>query len=208
MQLDVNLSINKKIVDNPMEFNEKNIASGWVEVEGAVKFPVQVLKNRDNKMFVRFPAKQNKDGNYTNIVFPIDKNVKAEIEEEVIGQVHKEINKALNHPDITDIRVSVSEDKDVSGSVKIRGIASVKMCGIVINGFMIKETEKGFFVQMPQYRDEHGQYHDTFYATNKVTKVDLTNSILEAYENKLKEMQVKRIETEKTQKLNVKSPKV
>lgn len=201
MQLDVKLSVNKEILDNPMEFNSTNVASGWVEVEGAIKFPVQVLKNKDNKMFVRFPSKPNQDGGYSNVVFPVDKSVRAEIEEEAILEVHRQINKSFNHPEIKDIRVSVLPDKEVSGGIKVRGIASVKMCGIVINGFMIKETDNGFFVQMPQYRDEHGQYHDTFYATNKVTKIDLTNSILEAYENKTKEIEAKKQETIKNQEV-------
>ena len=208
MKLDVNLSINKEMLDNPMGFSSTHVASGWVEVEGMFKFPVQVLKNKEDKMFVRFPSKRNQDDTYSNVVFPVDKKVREEIEKKVIDQVHKEISDSLNRPEITDIRLTILPDKEVSGNVKTRAIGSLKMCGFTINGFMIKESETGFFVQNPQYRDEHGQYHDTFYATNKVAKIEISNSILEAYENKLKEIEAHKMVSEKHMELENTAPKV
>ena len=208
MKLDVNLSINKEMLDNPLEFNSTNIASGWVEVEGMFKFPVQVLKNREDKMFVRFPSKRNQDGNYSNVVFPTDKSVREEIENKVIDQVHQKINNSLSRPEITDIRLTILPEKEAAGSVKARAIASLKMCGITISGFMIKESENGFFVQNPQYRDEHGQYHDTLYATNKIAKIEISNSILEAYENKLKEIEAHKMTPEKKMELENTAPKL
>lgn len=189
MQIDVNISVNKELLESGMEFNSTKVASGWIEIEGAIKFPVQVLKNKENKMFVKFPTKKNKDDTYSNVVFPIDKDVRKDIEEKVIQEVHNQINKSFNHPAITKVNVTLLQDAEPGQSVTVRGYADVEMCGIRINGFAIKESAKGFFVQMPQYRDGQGQYQDTFYATNKVVRIDLSNSILEEYENMLKKLE-------------------
>lgn len=199
MEIDVKISVNKELLENPTEFKATNIAAGWVEVAGAFKFPVQVLKNRENKMFVKFPTKKNTDDTYSNVVFPIDKEVKTQIEEKVIAEVHNEMNKSFNRPEITEVNVSLLPDAKPVGSIIVRAMASIVTCGIKINGFAVKESGNGYFVQMPQYRDEHGQYHDQFYGTNKVFKIEISNSILEAYENKLKEVELanKQVDMEK-----------
>ena len=216
MQIDVNISINKELLENGMEFNSTNVANGWVEIEGAIKFPVQVLKTKENKMFVKFPTKRNGDDSFSNVVFPVDKDVRKNIEEKVMSEVHNQINKSFNHPEITKVNVTLLPDAEPGRSVIVRGYADVEICGIKIHGFAIKENEKGFFVQMPQYRDSHGQYQDTFYATNKVMRIDLINSILEEYENSLKRVEQEKIleeqkvsaVPEKRSELNEQAPKM
>lgn len=191
MQIDVNLSVNKNFIENKMDVNSSNVANGWVEIENAIKFPIQILKTTKDgqeKAFVKFPAKRNEDNTYSNVVFPFDSSVRTAIEDKVMDVFKKEITKGINLPEISDVSVTLLPHKEMNGKPVARAMASIKVCGIAVNGFTVKETKDNFFVQMPQYRDKEGLYHETFYGTNKSMQILISNTILEAYENLTKQM--------------------
>ncbi len=187
MNYEINLRVEKSFIESPSNYQGSRIATGWIEVESAIKFPVNVLRTKDNKrMFVKYPNTQNNEGRYTNVVFPVQEGLREELDAAVIAEVHNELRRGLENPDISSIKIHVLPEDIKSGKISIKGYASVVISGIVINGITIKEGLKGLFIQMPQSRDESGHYHDICYGTNETMRIKLENEILDAYEEKLK----------------------
>ena len=160
------------------------IATGWVEIEGLLKFPVSVRTYKDettgkDMMFVSYP--QRKDGDkYYGVVYPHDKATRLEIDK-VVLEATKEKLFAQSVPDvkIDDIRITVT-NKKTDAPIQNVGIASVKMYGLTINGIMIKEGNNGLFIKMPQYLSD-GQYHDTVYGLTSAIKNKIATRVIDAY---------------------------
>lgn len=75
---------------------------------------------------------------------------------------------------------------------KVKAIASVSIGGaFAIHGIKIIDSEKGKFVAMPneKWTDADGQtkYKDTFHAITAEARTDLVNTVMAAYEQKLRE---------------------
>ena len=185
MNYEINIRVEKEFVENPTNYQGSRIAAGWIEVESAIKFPINVLRTKDNKrMFVKYPNTPKGEGEYTNIVFPIQEGLREELDNAVIAEVHNELRKGLNNPEISSVKIHVLPQALKNGKISIKGYASVVISGIVINGIAIKEGMKGMFIQMPQSRDSTGQYHDIVYGTNATMQIQIENRVLDAYKEK------------------------
>lgn len=186
MDVKVNIKLNDKLLnDTEAMKNEKTVASGWVEIDNAIKFPVSVRKytdKKDNKekMFVSYPQRKTGSGEYASIVYPTDKIIRQQVEDIVLQQVYQEITKGLSAPEITNVRVSPLTQERKTGSVTIKAAASITMSGFTINGIMVKEGKNGLFVQMPQYQ-ENGAYHDTVYGTSTFVQNAIKDAVLYEY---------------------------
>ena len=185
MNYEINIRVEREFLENPTNYQGSRIAAGWIEVESAIKFPINILRTKDNKrMFVKYPNTQKGEEEYTNIVFPIQDGLREELDNAVIAEVHKELRKGLNNPDISSVKIHVLPEELKNGKITIKGYASVVISGIVINGITIKEGMKGLFIQMPQSRDNMGQYHDIVYGTNVNMQIQIENKVLDAYKQK------------------------
>lgn len=193
MRIDAHMKINEDFANLKETFKE--VASGWVTIEDVIKFPVKVRTYTDKedgkeKMFVHYPSKKSESG-YDKILYPENKGLRMDIEERVFEEVKKQITKDMQVPPIDDVRVSLLPHPVKTGNVTLNGMATVKMLGLVINGIMIKESDRGLFVQMPQYRAD-GQYKDTVYGTNKGVQKEIEKEVLLAYEKKIEQtLQIK-----------------
>lgn len=200
MQIDVSLK-----VDTENMQKENRVAYGYVELEGVIKFPVNVRKYTDKndgkeKMFVSYPQKKTKNG-YEPIIMPTDKNVKKEIEEKVLLEVRNYLTKSVQSVPIEEVRISLLQPGD--GVVKNVGLATVKIAGCQISGIVVKEGQRGLFIQMPQHQS-NGVYTDTVYATNTLMQLQLNNAVIEAYQAKV--LEVQQLEMEKEQQLKSMDP--
>lgn len=214
MKIDVQIKLSEDYV-NLKDIKEiKAIASGWVTIENAIKFPVKVRHYTDNedgkeKMFVAYPQKKTESG-YDSILYPQDKGLKMDIEECVLNAVHEQVGVFVGvSPPIDEVRVNLLSDPVRTGKISLNGMASIKMLGVVINGIMIKGSEKGLFVQMPQHKAE-GQYKDTVYGANKAVQKEITKQVLHCYEKELekkKQLREPAQEVER-QKNIIHSPKI
>lgn len=86
----------------------------------------------------------------------------------------------------------------------IKAYASVSFDGaFAVHGIRVCENEKGRFVSMPSssYKDRNGEtkYSDTFHPVTKEAREALNQSVLNAYDYKLQQMQATEIEIEETQ---------
>lgn len=188
MKLDVQVNVNK-------DPNANELGSGWIEVENFIKFPFRIRKYTDKKdgkvkSFVTYPQKKTKDG-YSPVVNPENKEVRNEIENAVMEQWRREMEKQVqvNSPNIDKVRVSLL-DQEPKGdrTVVTRGIASITVAGFVINGLMVKEGKKGLFVEMPQHFSG-GDYKDTVYATTSMAQSHIREEVLFCYNQKVEELQ-------------------
>lgn len=199
MNIEVKLSMEKAFEDSPYAYTGTKLASGYIEIESAFKFPVSILRsNKDgkNNMFIKFPTMPKGDGGYNNIVFPVDSAVRTEVENAVFEELKKLTLKGLDNPLITNVRVTALSEPLQSGSISIKGYASIMVSGFAINGISIKEGNKGLFVQMPQYRDGNGQYHDIAYGTNSAFQETIKAAVLETYQKTMKEIAQKEKQVE------------
>ena len=190
--------------------NTSEIASGWVEVEDAIKFPVKVRKytdkNGEEKLFVSYPQRKNGE-EWEGVLYPT-KEMREEIDTEILNQMKNTLMKGIATPQIDEVRVNlINETKQ--GNVNVKAVASIKMCGFYINGITVKESKKGLFVNMPQYKDGDNSYHDMVYGTTKFAQTAIFNKVLEEYENivKLKNqaLEYQKIKNIEAQELSMKN---
>lgn len=191
MQIDVQLKVD---VDNIQSSNR--IAYGWVELEGCIKFPVNVRKyidRNDNKekMFVSYPQKKSGSG-YEYVCIPTDPKIREEIDQKVLSEMSRWITKSIQTVPIEDVRVTLLAPG--KGLVKNVGLATVKLAGCQISGIVIKEGQRGLFCQMPQHISQ-GEYTDTVYATNSMMQHELTDAVIGAYQQKLQQLQEQQLKT-------------
>jgi stage V sporulation protein G len=86
----------------------------------------------------------------------------------------------------------------------IKAYASVSFDGaFAVHGIRVCENEKGRFVSMPSssYKDRNGEtkYNEIFHPISKGAREALNQSVLNAYDYKLQQMQATEIEIEETQ---------
>lgn len=189
MEVNVNIKVDEEGAMNP---EKTEVASGWVEIENCIKFPVRVRKYKneegEEKMFVTYPQRKN-GAKYEGIIYPHDRAVRKEIEARVLEEVGSEVVKDINLPSVEAVRVSLVKQMQMKeAAVKLRGLATLKIAGMTINGITIKEGQKGLFVQMPQYKSG-GEYKDTVYGTNAGIHALIKEEVLKAYEEVVKEEQ-------------------
>ena len=86
----------------------------------------------------------------------------------------------------------------------VKAYASVSVDGaFAVHGIKVCENEKGRFVSMPSssYKDRNGEtkYNEIFHPISKGAREALNQSVLNAYDYKLQQMQATEIEIEETQ---------
>lgn len=179
------IRLNKIIENDPNAiYTEKTIASGWVEIDGFIKFPVNVRRYVDKedgkeKLFVSYPQRRKADGTYEDVVRPESREIRKMVQEAVVRNVYDELAKGLNTPEISGVRVTPVQERSY-GNIKVKALASVTVSGFVINGLQVKEGNRGLFVQMPQY-NENGEYKDMVYGMNSFVQNAMKEAVLVKY---------------------------
>lgn len=206
MELNIKLSLDKELEKNSVEYTGNTFASGWVEVDSAFKFPVNVMRKKDgSSLFVAYPSIRNKNDEYSNVVFPIDESLREKVNAAVMEEFKKLTLKGLHNPEIDSVRVNVLPEVIQNGNIAIKGYASIMISGFAINGITIKESSKGLFVQMPQKRDSSGQYQDIVYGTNSLMQTQIKEAVLDKYNEEARQL-VKNQEMELAEKMQEQNP--
>ena len=85
---------------------------------------------------------------------------------------------------ITDIRVRKTYEEG-----KMKAIVYVTFDDqFVIHDIKIIEGDNGVFIAMPSRKMPNGEFKDIAHPINLETRVEMQNKVLEAYEDKLKEL--------------------
>lgn len=206
MDFKINLSLNPEFKNNMNEFTGTRLASGYVEVNSAFKFPVTVFKKKnEDTMYVKYPDVPDGKGGSKNIVFPVDAELRESLNLAILAEVKNGFLKGMNNPDIDSVRVTVLSNETKNGNVAIKGYAAIMISGFAINGITIKESPKGLFVQMPQMKDGSGKYQNIVYGTNALMQSQIKEAVLEKYKEESRQLKMDK-EAALAQKMNENNP--
>ncbi|GHU95247.1 hypothetical protein FACS1894208_07750 [Clostridia bacterium] len=139
--------------------------------------------------FVTMPQSQGKDGNYHDIAFPVNSELRKEMNKAVLaefnsptraedGQYHGRSVSAkttAERSDSLDARVFLLSDP--KGST--RAFANITFDNIIaISGVRVVDGTNGLFVTMPQSKDKDGGYHDIAFPINGDLRKELNKAVL------------------------------
>lgn len=82
--------------------------------------------------------------------------------------------------DLNIVKKEKGKDYPPDARAYICGVASIQVLGLTIHGITIKQGQKGYFINMPQYKKADG-YHDVIYATGKVMQEKIAEAVLKEY---------------------------
>jgi len=145
--------------------------------------------------FVAMPQSKDKEGNYHDIAFPINGDLRKEINK-VVAEEYKRVEalpleqrgyekleaKAMNELNIEgmNLEIKVYPLDNPQGSTK--AFANVGIEDLVaINGIRVVSGEKGDFVAMPQSKDKDGNYHDIAFPINADLRKEMNRAVLDKY---------------------------
>lgn len=81
-----------------------------------------------------------------------------------------------------DNAIQVSRIYRVDGDTKLKAFVDISLAGIVIRGLRIVKGSKGLFLGMPRHQGKDGKWYNTVYPANKEIQQELTEMVLEAYQ--------------------------
>ena len=160
-------------------------AYGMVTLENIIRFPVQLrkFKNKDTgeeTSFLSYPRRE-RCGKWENILVP-EKKLREEIEKAVGEKIKEEMRKDLYLPEIEILSISpIVPRYPPNAKAYICGVASVQLLVLTINGITIKKGQRGYFINMPQYKSSDG-YHDVIYAIGKAMQKKISECVLQEYQ--------------------------
>jgi len=151
--------------------------------------------------FVAMPQSKDKDGNYHDIAFPINGDLRKEMNK-VVAEEYKRVEalpleqrgyekmeaKAMNELNIEgmNLEIKVYPLDNPQGSTK--AFANVGIEDLVaINGIRVVSGEKGDFVAMPQSKDKDGNYHDIAFPINADLRKEMNKAVLDKFEEVVKD---------------------
>lgn len=148
--------------------------------------------------FIAMPQSKDKEGNYHDIAFPINNDLRNEVSKAVKEEYkrvealpteqrgyEKSEKNTVNKVNIEDLNleVKVYPLKENHGNTK--AFAEIKVEDLVaINSIRIVGSEKGDFIAMPQSKDREGNYHDIAFPINGDLRKEINKVVLD----KLKEV--------------------
>ena len=160
-------------------------AYGMVTLENIIRFPVQLrkFKNKDTgeeTSFLSYPRRE-RCGKWENI--PADSSSPALVSAWPVGEkIKEEMRKDLYLPEIEILSISpIVPRYPPNAKAYICGVASVQLLGLTINGITIKKGQRGYFINMPQYKSSDG-YHDVIYAIGKAMQKKISECVLQEYQ--------------------------
>lgn len=112
---------------------------------------------------------------------------------------HENVKEKLNMK----VKATINRITDKPEST-VKAYASVSFDGaFAVHGIKVCENEKGRFISMPSmpYKDRNGEtkYSDTFHPISKGAREALNQSVLNAYDYKLQQIQATEIEIDQSQ---------
>lgn len=168
--------------DMHLSSQENIMAYGTITVENSIRFSVFVRKyvnaDGEEKTFISYPRILKK-GEWQNAL-TLEPELKEQIQESVGRALKEEITKDLYLPDIEEISVILIPQK-IQGKAVICALANIKICGMTIHGITIKQGEKGYLVNMPQFKMASGKWQDAVYGISAAMQQKIKETVLEEY---------------------------
>ena len=115
-------------------------------------------------------------------IYLYPKKIKEEIEKAVGEKIKEEMRKEFVSSRDRNTSISpIVPRYPPNAKAYICGVASVQLLGLTINGITIKKGQRGYFINMPQYKSSDG-YHDVIYAIGKAMQKKISECVLQEYQ--------------------------
>lgn len=171
-------------VEIHLSYESEVLAYGMITLEDLIRFPIQLRKYKNKETgkdlsFVSYPRRE-RNGKWENVLVP-DSILRKEVEKAVGEKIKEEIGKDFYLPEIEVLSICpITPGHPPDARAYICGVASIQVLGLTIHGITIKQGQKGYFINMPQYKKADG-YHDVIYATGKVMQEKIAEAVLKEY---------------------------
>lgn len=151
--------------------------------------------------FVAMPQSQSNDGRYHDVAFPIDSDLRKEINAAVLeeyryqcslypdqrGYTNQE-NEAMASRNAEDIKLDVKVFPISEPRGDTLAFASVGIDDLVaIRGLRVVGSDKGLFVSMPQSKDKNGEFRDMAFPLSGDLRKAISNAVLSEYKQQVAE---------------------
>ena len=194
--IDVRLDVRVYPLDNP---SGNTLAFANVGVEDLVAINGIRVVNGKNGLFVDMPQSKDKNGEYHDIAFPINSDLRKELNNAVLAEYDSPTRDADGQNVGRSVAAPVKIEQGEKLTVKVYPIKEPKSntlafanVGIenllAISGIRVVSGKNGLFVDMPQNKDKNGEYHDIAFPINSELRKEVNKAVLGAY----KELQAER----------------
>ena len=78
--------------------------------------------------------------------------------------------------------MQISRIYRLQGDSKTKAFVDLSLGGVIIKGLRIVHGSKGLFVGMPRHQGKDGKWYNTVYPENKEIQQQLSDLVLEAYQ--------------------------
>ncbi len=78
--------------------------------------------------------------------------------------------------------IQVSRIYKVEGDSNLKAFVDISLAGIVIKGLRIVNGKNGLFLGMPRHQGKDGKWYPTVYPATKEIQQELTDLVLQAYQ--------------------------
>ncbi|MDR1669503.1 MAG: SpoVG family protein [Oscillospiraceae bacterium] len=145
-------------------------------------------------LFVSMPQSQSNDGRYHDVAFPLNGDLRKEINAAVIDEFERQSSlypeqRGYDRPeaeaggrDAAEVKLDVKVYPIEEPRGNTLAFASVGMDNTVaIRGIRVVNSDKGMFVSMPQSKDKDGVHHDMAFPLSGDLRKAVSNAVLADY---------------------------
>jgi stage V sporulation protein G len=192
--MNTNLDVRVYPIDDP-KGSTLAFASIAIDDLAAIR-GIRVVNSDEKGLFVSMPQSQDKTGIYHDIAFPLDGDLRKEINAAVINEFVEQASlphgqRGYEKPEAEPngrSAVDVKLDVKVFPIAEPRGdtlaFASVGMDDTVaIRGIRVVNSAKGNFVSMPQSKDKDGSYHDVAFPLSGDLRKEISRAVLAEFKH-------------------------
>ncbi|GHV10505.1 hypothetical protein FACS1894219_00030 [Clostridia bacterium] len=148
--------------------------------------------NGKNGLFVDMPQSKDKDGEYHDIAFPINSDLRKELNKAVLAEFDSPTLGASGQNIGRSVTVPVEAEQGEKLSVKVYPLDNPKNSTlafanvgienlVAISGIRVVAGQNGLFVTMPQNKDKDENYHDIAFPINGGLRKEVNKAVLGAY---------------------------
>jgi len=156
---------------------------------------IRVVESEKGK-FVAMPQSQDKNGDYHDIAFPLDGELRKELNAAVLEEHEKMASLAPEQRGYANPDKSAMQDinaDEINLSVKVYPLSDPKGSTVAfvnvgiadlvaINSIRIVNSDSGMFVAMPQSKDKDENYHDIAFPVNGALRKAVSKAVLTEYD--------------------------
>jgi stage V sporulation protein G len=187
--MDIKLDVRVYPIDKP---KGNTLAFANVGVEDLTAISGIRVVNSEKGLFVTMPQSKDKNGEFHDIAFPINSDLRKELNRVVLAEYDEPTRGADGKNIGRSVAAPVNMEPGDRLSVKVYPInspqgntvafANVGIENLVaISGIRVVNGEKGLFVTMPQNKDKNGEYHDVAFPINSELRKEVNKAVLGAF---------------------------